>query len=199
MKKYIITLKLTLLLFISCNQKKTEKTENIKSVKKALKIDNKIIENKKDSNSQKKQKTNQIQNTIPDQYFENDSLLDLFETDLDKLPLNLKFELLAKPKTNNFDETVIDTIKKYTFDKTIIYSYKATNWESIYFAKIENSVFKFLDSLSVGTKKQSFENLLKTELNTDLVKIGNLEQTSVFSFTFENERLKTIEYDGYVD
>ncbi|AUC15890.1 hypothetical protein BTO06_12330 [Tenacibaculum sp. SZ-18] len=53
MKKYIITLKLTLLLFISCNQKKTEKTENIKSVKEALKIDNKIIENKKDSNSQK--------------------------------------------------------------------------------------------------------------------------------------------------
>ena len=136
---------------------------------------------------------------ILEQYFENDSLLTLLESDLDKIALNPKFILKTKPKTNNHDETIIDTIKTLTFDKTNIYSYRATNWELIYEAKIENSDFKFLDSISVGTKKKTFENILKTEFKTDLIKIGNLEQTSVFMFSFEDGILKTVNYEGYVD
>ena len=185
MKRHLLTSIFVLILIVSCKQKETKKKESIYQ---------------KSTTELKTEPKKPIEETvITEQYFENDSLLILLESDLDKLALNPKFDLKTKPKTNNHDETIIDTIKTLTFDKTKIYSYRATNWESIYAAKIENSDFKFLDSISIGTKKKTFENLLKTKFKTDLIKIGNLEQTSVFMFSFENGILKTINYEGYVD
>ena len=122
-----------------------------------------------------------------------------FAFDSNPLALNQKFDIKSEPKTNTHDETITDTIKTLTFDKTTIYSYRATNWESIYAAIIKNSEFKFLDSIGVGTKKETLENQIKTELKTDLIKIGNLEQTSVFIFKYEDGTLKEINYEGYVD
>ncbi|SFJ67315.1 hypothetical protein SAMN05443431_1173 [Olleya namhaensis] len=174
-----------LILIVSCKQKETQKAESIE-VKPTTEL-----------KAEPKKKIEEI--VIPEQYLENDSLLTELESDLEKIVLNPKFELKAEPKTNTHDESVTDTIKTLTFDKTKIYSYRATNWESIYSAKIENSDFKFLDSIFIGTKKEKLENRIKMELKTDLLKIGNLEQTSVFIFKFENEKLKVIEYQGYVD
>ncbi|WP_178984544.1 hypothetical protein [Winogradskyella helgolandensis] len=176
---------LMLILIVSCKQKEIQKAESIE-VKPTMEL--KAVPKK------------QIEEiVIPEQYFENDSLLTELESDLEKIALNPKFDIKVEPNSNTHDESVTDTIKTLTFDKTKIYSYRATNWESIYSAKIENSDFEFLDSIFVGIKKEKLENRIKTEFKTDLLKIGNLEQTSVFIFKFENGKLKFIEYQGYVD
>jgi hypothetical protein len=185
MTKHLLTSIGILILVLSCKQTETKKAE---------------IPEQKETVELKAEQEKPIEE-IPklEQYFENDSLLILLESDLDKLTLNPKFDLKTKPKSNAHDQTITDTIKTLTFDKTKIYSYRATDWESIYEAKIENSDFKFLDSIRVGTKKVTFENLLKREFKMDLIKIGNLEQTSVFIFNFENGLLRAINYEGYLD
>ena len=78
-------------------------------------------------------------------------------------------------------------------------SYKAVREEWIFEAKILNSEFEFTKSIKIGIDKKSFEKILKTKLNSDIVKVGNLEQTSVFIFKFENDSLKEMDYEGYVD
>jgi len=47
--------------------------------------------------------------------------------------------------------------------------------------------------------KKSFEKILNTKLNSEIVKVGNSEQTSVFIFKFEKDSLKEMDYEGYVD
>ena len=169
----------------SCKQKESQKVE---------------ITEQKPTTELKAETENSIKKAvIPEQFIENDSLVIRLKSDLDKIALNPKFDLKTEPKTNTYDETIIDTIKTLTFNKTKIYSYRATNWESIYAAKIKNSDFKLLDSIHIGTKKETFASRVKTKWITDLIKIGNLEQTSVFIFEFENGILKSIDYEGYVD
>jgi hypothetical protein len=185
MKRQLLNTILILILIVSCKQKETRKSEP--------------IEQKSPTELKVEKEKKVSENTIPEQYFENDSLLSELESDLEKIALYPKFDLIAEPKINTHDESVTDTIKTLTFDKTKIYSYRAKNWESIYSAKIENSDFEFLDSIKIGTKKENFEKQTKMESKSDLIKIGNLEQTSVFIFKFENGILKKIEYQGYVD
>jgi len=170
---------------ISCKQKENQKNEiREQKPKTELKVEpKKIIE----------------EISIPEQYFENDSLRILLESDLDILALNPKLDLKTEPRINTHNETITDTIKILTFGNTKIYSYRATNKEWIYSAKIRNSEFIFLDSINIGIKKNTLENILKSKLETDLIKIGNLENTSVFIFTFENDTLKTIDYQGWAD
>ncbi len=136
---------------------------------------------------------------VPEQYIENDSLLSLLFSDLEKITLNPKFAILTEPEVNTHNESIIDSIRTFSFEKTKIYFYQATTWESIYAATIENSDFIFLDFIYIGVTKKTFKNTIKTEIESDLVKIGNLEQTSVFTFMFKNNILRTIEYEGYID
>lgn len=182
MKKLILLSFGILILLISCKQKETEKLK-ISETKPTAKLKTEIVE----------------EVIISEQFIQNDSLLSLLESDLNKLALNPKFELKIEPKTNPHDITITDTIKTLTFDKSKIYSYQATNWESIYNVEIGNSEFYFLDFLKVGIQKEALENKLKMELETNIIRIGNLEQTSVFTFQFENDILKKIFYTGYVD
>lgn len=135
----------------------------------------------------------------PRQYFENDRLLKLLEADLSNIVQHPKFELKLNLETNPHDETISDTIKTLTFDNTKIYSYLAANQEVIYAATIANAEFKFLDSISVGTKKDSFERLIKTKIKVDILSIGDVEQMSVFSFVFENGLLQKVLYEAYLD
>jgi hypothetical protein len=134
-----------------------------------------------------------------EQYMDNDKLLIQLESELEKLALNPRFDLKTQPIINKHYETIIDTIKTLTYDETKIYLYKASDREILYAAKIENSEFKFLDSISIGTKKINFEKRIQKVLESNIIKIGNLEQTSVFIFKFENDKLKAIDYEGYVD
>ena len=194
----IITIIITL---ASCRQKETKKTDN-SGQKPTIELNDKV--QKKDDKI-----------SIPEQYIENDSLLTILETDLENLALNSIFSLKAEPIINAHDETIMDTLKTLTYNKTNIYLYQAANWESIYKAKIENSEFKFLDSVAVGmtrknieifinhhisqVTKEEHEEGVKVTLKADVIKVGNLEQTSVFTFNFVNDTLKSVDYQGYVD
>ena len=185
MKRHLLTSIFVLILIVSCKQKETKKAESI---------------DQKPTTELKAESKNSIEEIdVPEQYFENDSLRNLLESELDKLALNPKFDLKAEPKINTHDKTITDTIKTRTFEKNKVYSYKYQNREWIYSANIRSSEFKFLDSVKIGIKKQTLENILKSELESDLIKIGDLENTSIFIFTFENDTLKTIDYQGYVD
>jgi len=185
MKRHLLTSIGILILLISCKQKETQKIE---------------IPEQKPTTELKAETEKIVEKTpIPEQYFESDSLRILLESDLEKLALNPKFDLKTEPRINTHNETITDTVKTQTFDKTKIYSYRAKDKEWIYAAKIRSSEFKFLEFIKIGVNKKTLENILKSELETDLIKIGDLENTSVFIFTFANDTLKTIDYQGWVD
>ncbi|MCH4552773.1 hypothetical protein [Aestuariibaculum lutulentum] len=179
------TLILILLILVSCSQKETKKAESItqKPITK-LKLELQIpIE----------------EIALPEQYFEIDSLRSRLESELNELILNPKFNLKIKPIINTHNKTITDTIKTLTFDKTKIQSYKSLKRELICKAEIGNSEFAFLDSIKIGAKKRTLKNIIKSELQSDFIKIGDLEGNSVFLFIFENDTLKTIDYQGYAD
>ncbi len=185
MKRHLLTSIFVLILIVSCKQKETKKAKS--------------LEQKPTTELKAEPKKPIDKIAIPEQYFENDSLRNLLESELDKLAINPKFDLKTEPRANTHDKTITDTIKTRTFEKNKIFSYKYQEREWIYSAKIRSSEFKFLDSVKIGIKKQTLENILKSELESDLIKIGDLENTSVFIFEFENDTLKTIDYQGYVD
>lgn len=175
MKKLLIYF--TFLLLVSCSQKRKE---NIDS---SEKVANKKIETE----------------VIQEQYVVNDTLLTKMESDLNELVKNPKLTIEKELVNNRHVDNLIDTIKSFKFDKINIKSYKAISEEWIFEAKILNSGFELSKSIRIGIDKKCFEKILKTKLNSDIVKVGNLEQTSVFVFKFENDSLKEIDYEGYVD
>ena len=138
-------------------------------------------------------------NSVAESYIENDSLLIMLKSELEKIALNEKFTIEKKPIQNRHVDNLVDTIITRTFENTKLTSYKATTEEWIYKAKIENSEFELNDFIKVGTKKYVVEKSLAKGIQNDTLKIGNLEQTSVFNLIFESGILKLIEYDGYVD
>ena len=185
MKRQLLNLIFILILIVSCNQRETKKTE--------------LIEQKSTTELKAETDKKVSETSIPEQYFEIDSLRIILENELDNLTLNPKFDLKTEPKINTHDKSITDTIKTRTFKENKIYSYKYQDREWIYSAKIRSSEFNFLDSIKIGIPKQTLENIIKSELESDLIKIGDLENTSVFIFKFENGILKTIDYQGYVD
>ena len=138
-------------------------------------------------------------NSVAESYIENDSLVIVLKSELKKIALNEKFTIEKKPIQNRHVDNLVDTIITRTFENTKLTSYKATTEEWIYKAKIENSEFELNDFIKVGKKKYVVEKSLAKGIQNDTLKIGNLEQTSVFNLIFESGILKLIEYDGYVD
>ncbi|MGR7812107.1 hypothetical protein [Lacinutrix undariae] len=138
-------------------------------------------------------------NSVTELYIENDSLVIELMSELERIALNEKFAVEKKPIKNKHVENLVDTIITRTFENTKLTSYKALNKEWIYKAKIENPEFELNDFVKVGTKKYVVEKSLAEGIQNDTLKIGNLEQTSVFNLIFENGILKMITYEGYID
>lgn len=176
MKNLITHFTTFLLLLVSCKQK-----GNIESSEKSL---DKGIESIV---------------AIQDQYIENDTLLAQLEFDLAGFIENPKFTIEKELVNNRHVDNLIDTIKIFKFDKVNIKEYKAVSEEWIFEASILNSELEFSKSIKIGINKKILEKILKTKFNSDMVKVGNLEQTSVFIFKFEKNILKEIYYEGYVD
>ena len=180
MEKNFLTTILILTCIISCNQKKTN---------------NKIETNESTIESKIKIEENQVS----EQYFENDSLRNLLISDLDRIALTHQFELKTESIPNTHNKAIIDTIKTQTFEKNKILSYLSIRKEWVYCAEIRSSEFILLGSIRIGTEKQNLEKILKTQLKSDLVKIGDLEDNSVFSFIYKENKLTEINYRGYLD
>lgn len=166
------------LLLISCHQKAKE---NIASSEKRMpgkKVEKEVIQ---------------------EQYVENDTLAAKMESDLNELIKSPKFIIEKELVNNRHVDNVVDTVKTFKFDKIDIKSYKSTSEEWIFEAKILNPEVELLKSIKIGIDKRYFEKIVKTKLNSNLVKVGNLEETSVFIFKFENDILQEIDFEGYLD
>ena len=160
----------------------------------------KLEKNREDSSENDVKK--QIETVVvqeQEQYIENETILAKMESDLFELTKNPKFAIEKELVNNRHVDDLIDTLKTYKFDKVSIQSYKTSNEEWICEAKILNSEFEFLKSIKIGINKKTFEKAVITKVNSDIVKIGNLEQTSVFVIKFTNNILAEIVYEGYVD
>jgi hypothetical protein len=136
---------------------------------------------------------------IEEQYIENDSLVNLMELELSKLIENPKFVIEKVLVNNRHVDNIVDTIKKYKYDDITIAAYKAVSEEWIFEGKILSSSLEFSKIYKIGMFKQQFEETINTKLRSERVSIGNLEQTSVFIFTFKNNVLVEVNYEGYVD
>ncbi len=176
MIKYIYPIAV-LVTIISCKQNQDTKLEEKKSSKK---VESEIV----------------IQE---EQYIENDSILDKMNSKLYEFVKNPKFKVEKETFKNRYVDGVIDTVKTYTFDNTSIIFYKTASEEWIYDAKIANSEFELIALLKIGIERKLFEKIIQTKTNSNLVKIGNLEQTSVFVFKFKDDILQEIIYEGYID
>tara|TARA_R110000737_G_C14395021_1_gene453065 strand:- start:100 stop:645 length:546 start_codon:yes stop_codon:yes gene_type:complete len=181
MKKTILII--GIIAFIGCKQSENSnsKTSDIATEKQIKKIE---IE----------------KNTITKKILNQDSLSILWESNLKKIALlDDRFDLRKEPFTNHHDKSIIDTINTFTYKKSIINIYKAQNFEAIMNAKIQNSDIEIMDYLRIGTKKNLIEKTLETRIPNDNLKVGNLEQTVVFTLKFQSGELIAVEFDGYVD
>ena len=175
-----------LILMVSCKQKEAQKIE--------------ITKQKPTTELKAETKKLVEDNITKEQFIENDSLAFAFESELENYAIkNSIFKISLKPYQNHHDKNVIDTMKTLTFDKTKLEFYKAKNWESIIGGIIKNAEIEFSDSLKIGMNKKTLENKLKTKIESNKVTLGNLEQTSLFSFQFENGILESIKFKGYFD
>ena len=80
-----------------------------------------------------------------------------------------------------------------------MYTYRTPHKELVYAARIESSEFIFLNSIRIGAHKIKLEKILKSRLNSDLIKIGDMEGLAYFTFIFENDILTSIDYNSYMD
>ena len=172
MKTHLLTIIGILILLVSCKQKETPKTEMKNKVDKIV---------------------------VAEQYIENDSLVTQLKSDLYNIAFNPIFDGERISKSSTINKTMAHKNKTLVFEQTKIHFYRKGFSEEIISAKIKNSQFKFLDSICIGTRIKKLENQIETELKTNLIKIGNLEQTSVFIFKFESGILNTIDYEAYLD
>ncbi|MEP3209731.1 MAG: hypothetical protein ABJN95_11100 [Maribacter sp.] len=134
-----------------------------------------------------------------DPYFENDSLISVLKSNLEKIALDSKFKVSKKPIKNRHVDDLMDTIITRTFNSTELTSYKAESEEWVNRAKIGDVDFELSDFIKIGAKEYVVEKSLAKGIHNDTLKIGNLEQTAIFSLIFESGTLKSIEYNGYMD
>lgn len=132
-----------------------------------------------------------IPNATTEQSIKNDSLFDLLKSDL--------YRIAFHPGFDHEERVHTDTSKTITFDKTKIIFYRESNWEEIISANILNSHFVFLDSIIIGTQKKLLESRIKSVIKSDKIKIGNLNNTNIFIFKFEDDYLNSIQYKGSID
>ncbi|GGG09610.1 hypothetical protein GCM10011344_07760 [Dokdonia pacifica] len=186
MKKQLTFLIGILICFVSCNFSEKEKKAEIKITKP-------IVEEKSKKNIEEQKKENY-------QFVENDSIAHLWQSELESLTKSFSgFIVKTKLKQNNHDETQTDTIKTLTFDKSIIEVYSTDGFYAVWSADIKNSELPIWSYVKVGMKKYQLEKTLANRLKSDTIRLGNLEQTSVFEFYFSDDELDQVKFEGYVD
>lgn len=134
------------------------------------------------------------------QFVENDTLINMLEDALEQIPNeNLNFNLDVQPIENRHDPDVIDSLKRYSYKQLRIDFYKARNWTKIESATIANPDVPLLGLIGVGMTKDSLEQVLQFPFQEDFIRLGNLEQSKTMTFTFEQNKLKIMDFDGFVE
>lgn len=183
MKKALLFIIGTSILFISCKEK--------------------ITKSEKETNTEIKPETNTIkieQSNEDENYIVLDSVTNSWISSLENISKKDKrFKIKLETSKNDHDSRVIDTIRTMTFDKTEIITYSTDSYYGIWTADINNAEFPLWKYIRVGMKQYELEKTLAKGMDHDTIKIGNLEKTSIFEFYFKKGILERIKFDGYID
>jgi hypothetical protein len=182
--KNILPFILFSIILLSCTQKENKKVE---STDVTSSTQNEIL------NANPK-------NEEPEQYIENQDLLTQLEAELNAFRSNQKLTISKETINNRHIENQIDTIVTYTAEKMTIKTFKISKdeeWTSE--AKILNSELPFSKLVNIGMEVKALEKIANTKIKSEVVKIGNLEQTSAFVFRCKDGKVYEINYEGYVD
>uniref|UniRef100_UPI00404B0082 hypothetical protein n=2 Tax=Flavobacterium sp. TaxID=239 RepID=UPI00404B0082 len=136
---------------------------------------------------------------MEDHFIRNDSLIVALVSVVEKRVFSdARFEIEVETQKSEYDDSVIDTIKTFTYEQTQVKFFKTRNWENLAEASIQNADLDLFENIKIGMTKASFKEILDINFIHEQINIGNLEQTAVFSFNFENGILQSIEYEGYI-
>ncbi len=189
MKTTLSILLIVLVLQISCKQK-----NNVKELKTEIKTE--VFETKIEA--EKGKKNIEEKKEIP--FIENDSIVTIWFSELAKMDdSNIDFKISKQPYINRHDDSIIDTIQTLIFDKSKIMIYVGDNFKGLMSANIKNPEFIFSSGIKVGAEKSELEKILGTNIKNSIIKIGNLEQKTLFLIKFNNDTIESINYEGYVD
>jgi len=177
MKKQLLLFTATVLLVIACQRKEKQNLQTSgepqqKEIEKAI---------------------------VEEQYLQNDSLLNILDSDIQKLMGHPKFTIKKELVNNRHVDDLIDTIRVFKFGNTTMQSYKSTTEEWIFEAKILNPEFELSNSIKIGIRKEAFEKALNVKVHSDRLRITDAEELNAFIFSFKNDTLTEIEYEGYLD
>jgi hypothetical protein len=183
MKKILILILFSFAVF-SCFQK--EKIKKVTNENETSKENETVIHNHEE-----------IEN---EQSIENQELLTQLESELNTFRNNQKFSITKELINNRHVDNQIDTAVTYTADKVIIETYKISdNEEWIIQAKIINTELAFSKLVKIGMEVKAMEKMTNTKIKSDVMRIGNMEETSAFVFKFKDNKVYEINYEGYVD
>lgn len=129
---------------------------------------------------------------------------DAFKTNLDTKNVNIIyngfFKLQKDTIVNRQDSSIIDTIYTYYNNANKIMIYKAVHGDLLAQFDISDSTIRLNGNLRPGITKDYFSKRFGIKgLNKDTVDIGNMEHTFVIRFYFNNDKLRRILIEPYLD
>jgi len=104
------------------------------------------------------------------------------------------------PTRNVHDTSRMDTIYKFYNDKTIISFYCAKHKDFLRKFKVSEPLFNLYGCVSAGMSKEALKKQfsIKDSLS-DTIRIGNEEQTAIFTLYFKNNKINRIVSTPYID
>lgn len=109
------------------------------------------------------------------------------------------FKTKTTPMPNQHAEGVVDTIYVLSSGKTGFVVYRARHRDMLLYAHLETGRIELKNGIRRGMSKPDFENQLGLKLTTDRVRISDKDNTATWTFNFRKGKLKSIDYEGYVD
>jgi len=105
-----------------------------------------------------------------------------------------------EPVINDHDESIVDTIYTFSNSNNKIEIYRAVHADMIITFDVVDERFKISKNIKPGMTKDEFLKKLKikTPIN-DTLNVEILEGNMYFTFYFQNEILKRIEFNNYFD
>ena len=106
----------------------------------------------------------------------------------------------ASPTRNVHDTSRMDTIHKFYNDKTTISFYRAKHKDFLRKFEVSDPLFNLYGCVAVGMSKKALKNQfnIKKPL-ADTIRIGNDEQTAIFTLYFKNNKINRIISTPYID
>ena len=111
-----------------------------------------------------------------------------------------KLKLTLIPTVNVHDSKVIDTIYNFLGKKNLIEFYRTKHADFVIKVDVTDNIFKLGKCICVGSDKNTIVKYFGIKENIgDSIVIGNLEQTTTFTFYFKNNKIVRIVGYNFID